>query len=1708
MITLAAISSITPRAIAKFSARALTAFFRTFAFFLTLAFSRASTFFLASAFLALAALAALATSQMSSQLLAAPPPKLNPETLAEIGAPPELAAWVPWVLYDQEEAFCPKQVDRDPLCVFAMSLEVAVNDAGGEFTGYWDLKDESLLIIPGQSDRWPTKVMDSVNGAEPVPIPVIGPEVPMVNLGPGIHKITGVFAWNTPAETLRVPMGPILSITVDGERLSHPVLDADPAQGVARVWLKRKAAPTMAPAVEGNRLDVQIDRLLVDSQPMSIRTRLRLIVAGASREETITDWGLAGAIPTRLDSPLPARVIGSDLRVQVSPGVHDVFIDARMSGPIKSLGPVSGKFAPERWAFAAQPWLRQVEVSGGVQIDKSLVEIRWSEPPATAIDQAADPRYRDRNLLRDYVTYELSEGESLSFAEIRRGDPEPGPDSLNLERRCWLDFDGKGLTCRDNLHGVMRRQWHLSADKPFTLGQASLNGEPQVITWQINSKGESAPGLQLRQGSLQLTADLRIDDFNLSLPASGWDHNLDTVRHSIMLPPGFELLKASGAVALDSYYTPLSWWDRWSTLDMFIVLAVVLATLKLLGLKWAALACFALALSYHEFMAPRLVLLHVLGATALLTVLPQGKARWLTRAWRFLAVLVMVFFAVAFIILQIRLSMYPQLEVVDTPRVGVGYPPLPKSFEPKGTYYASRLRQDNAGANYDEEYYDEEYYELDTQKVAKPSISAVEDSAPSPRPSARSQGSPESSMSMAANMPTKFMIPELMAQNSLPRPEWYFKEVTLDFNDQISKDQTVKLTLISPGSQRVLRWLRSFLLGWLVLALAAGLSAAPSFLGPLARLTPKPGPPKSPPPTPGAPGSGTPLQSSAPSPDSDASGSSDQISGDSSSQASPVGRLINPLAATLALLMSALIGLASISAILLVSTPASAQVSEKPSLGFAGPDQAIISDQLEAAPTRSRSISGQSSATFPSPEILNELRLRLLRDDPLPAPSIPSITLQPGSDPGTIKMRIAYEAAQSVLLPLPIIDNAVARLAKAQLESTGAALPLAYGGSGEIVALVPEGVDAVVIEASYSLNPGFQIRFINTPKKFSLTGFPDWSAQGLDPEERPAGNAIFIETNLAKPAEDDPKDDTLAAGGQSLEPFFLIERVVSLGLDWKILTTVTRFGQGDAPATVSVPLIPGESLTTPYVAVSQDRTKVIINFLPGAKSMRFESSFPKNLEEPITLLASEGPYTESWILDAANLWRVETSGLVPIHNLTPDGVFNPQWRPWPGESLSISVSRPEPVPGQYLVIDQTRLATNIGTENRRHTLYVQLRSSQGGSHSIFIPKGVEILSLSLNDRSLPIGPPLSSDRGLEIPIPLVPGERQLELVFLETAPLTAITRTPIVDLGTQAANIHYNIDLPEDRWLLFTGGPVQGPAVLFWSFASAMLILSLVLSRLGTTPLGTLSWFLLLIGLSQLNLVFAFVVAGWLLALGLRSSNPLVKSNCEFNSMQIILALWTGLTLVLIYQGLQHALLAAPSMRVTGNGSWDRHLSWFSDRSPGILTGPWALIIPNKVYQYIMLAWSLWLAISIIRWLRWAWKCFSAGAIWRRNPPRPKPPKTPRGPAGSPNWPPMPPPGHEPPPSAGYGPAPQGGFGADSQWYGPAPQGGTSPSPPPFPGAPQPQSENSPPFPGAPQSHFEGPPAQPGAPQSQFEAPPAQPDAPQTQSGDPKPDSD
>jgi hypothetical protein len=43
----------------------------------------------------------------------------------------------------------------------------------------------------------------------------------------------------------------------------------------------------------------------------------------------------------------------------------------------------------------------------------------------------------------------------------------------------------------------------------------------------------------------------------------------------------------------------------------------------------------------------------------------------------------------------------------------------------------------------------------------------------------------------------------------------------------------------------------------------------------------------------------------------------------------------------------------------------------------------------------------------------------------------------------------------------------------------------------------------------------------------------------------------------------------------------------------------------------------------------------------------------------------------------------------------------------------------------------------------------------------------------------------------------------------------------------------------------------------------------------------------------------------------------------------------------------------------------------------------WVISAPILLYRGLMLAWSLWLAYALLKWLGWAWECFSAGGLWR-----------------------------------------------------------------------------------------------------------------------------
>jgi hypothetical protein len=75
-------------------------------------------------------------------------------------------------------------------------------------------------------------------------------------------------------------------------------------------------------------------------------------------------------------------------------------------------------------------------------------------------------------------------------------------------------------------------------------------------------------------------------------------------------------------------------------------------------------------------------------------------------------------------------------------------------------------------------------------------------------------------------------------------------------------------------------------------------------------------------------------------------------------------------------------------------------------------------------------------------------------------------------------------------------------------------------------------------------------------------------------------------------------------------------------------------------------------------------------------------------------------------------------------------------------------------------------------------------------------------------------------------------------------------------------------------------------------------------------------------------------------------------------------------------------------MMITGNQSSPYSLNWYQDRSAALLPKATVISAPLKVYRLLMLAWSLWLAVSLLNWLKWGWGCFAKNGLWRVKPPK------------------------------------------------------------------------------------------------------------------------
>ncbi|HNN86611.1 MAG TPA: hypothetical protein PKK14_03750 [Pseudomonadales bacterium] len=617
---------------------------------------------------------------------------------------------------------------------------------------------------------------------------------------------------------------------------------------------------------------------------------------------------------------------------------------------------------------------------------------------------------------------------------------------------------------------------------------------------------------------------------------------------------------------------------------------------------------------------------------------------------------------------------------------------------------------------------------------------------------------------------------------------------------------------------------------------------------------------------------------------------------------------------------------------------------------------------------------GSSASAFPSKALLDELAQRLTRA-PDCEPQCASVNRgQVQVSGNALRIHLEISALTAVAVPLPAAHNQW--LPRSVLVDGVQSNRLRRDDSGQLWLVLPAGNHAVVLEGELS-GDALQLPFPMAVHNVTASA-EGWQLSGLQ-EGRIPSNSLQLTRNT--PAE--------KASGESARllpdaapPFVRVRRLLILGLDWQVQTTVERVAPAAGAINLNVPLLVGEAVLTAGVEVRDGKAQVMM--AADAPTFTWTSSLKPAAE--LTLTAAQTvPWVEVWQWQVAPIWHVAFQGLNPVKAESDGGL--PTWQPWPGESLRAEISRPQGVAGSTRTVESVALDYRPGARSADTNLSLQVRSSQGGELPLGLPAGAQVQRVSI-DGVEQSNPTLPSG---QLKLPLHPGSQQLTVSWRQEATLDWRTATPQPQIDEPLSNIHLKVHLPEGRWLLAVGGPLMGPALLYWGVLTVIVLVAIALGRSGVAPLATWQWLLLGIGMSTVNAAGSLLVVAWFVAMARRRTLNTTAVSCgNLQLTQILLVLLSLLALGSLVGTIPASLLSSPDMQVAGNQSTFSDLLWYQDRSAQGMPTAWLISVPMWVYRAVMLLWSLWLVFSLMAWCRWGWQCFSSGELWRSSLPMKK----------------------------------------------------------------------------------------------------------------------
>ncbi len=1339
--------------------------------------------------------------------------------------PKPLKAWIPWVLEGEESINCPfdYQDFKSHHCAWPGKLTLDVTKEGGQLNQHWMVFEKSWITLPGDDRHWPQSV--KVNGKA---LPVVKHKNrPSLFLQKGTYTIEGRFIWKSLPESLLLPntVG-LVRLMLNNRLVEFPRIEQN-----GKLWLNEQTSGKLSK--EEDRLQVEVFRQVIDNMPLQLVTRLELNVVGKAREITLGPVLPEKFIPLSLGGQLPMQLESDGmLKLQVRPGNWTVQVVARYPGEATTLAlPKSSLPDTELWAFKAQPSLRLTEIVGVDSVDPRQTRIpqEWQNLPV----------------------YRMDKTKSFQITVKRRGDPESSPNELQLNRTLWLDFSGKGFTFQDEVSGQLHRGWRLNMSSELPLGRVEINGLSQLVTKTVD-KGEQ--GVEVRHGQINMVADGRIEERTGSVPAVGWMEDFQQVNTQLNLPPGWRLFSVTGADSTSQ----ATWIEKWSLLDIFLVLIGALAIHRLLGVKWAIVAVTCFVLTWHEAGAPHFIWLLVIAALGLLKVAPPGRLRNASVVFRHASILLLIVTVLPYMVHTVRTAIYPQLDQA-THITNYQQPMSVTANKPAAREYvdaaglADELREETMGA-----------------------ISSAPMLPKAPRELKRQKSKLFSSYSEY----TDTYDPNSKVQTGPGLPEWQWSSIPISWSGPVQQGQLLNLVLLPPWLTAILQVISVCFVLVLTLCLA-----------------------------------GVRFERRKLSVDVVKFGLS--------------GLFVSTLLSSL-----------------LIFTPSSAQ------------------------------------AEIPTPELLKELKERLLKP-PECLPDCAQISqMKLRITPDLMSIRLEVHAAEGVVIPLPsqldvwtpsqvVIDGQILsgnKLSASGLMSSGGKTVAVLRGKNNALWLsVPKGLHQIDLSGSMPPVRMLQLPLPLKPHRIEMN-VNGWEVKGVHVDGK-------IEQALQIERIEEASKAAKTFQQSILPPFVSVKRILRLGLDWRVDNEITRVSPTGSAIAMEVPLLKGESVISEGVRVKNG--KAIIHFSPHDRVVSWQSILTK--ADVLTLEAADNPdWMEQWNLDVSPVWHAESQGLPEIHHQSGKGTRFPEWRPWPGEKLTINITKPAGIEGRTLTIDRSELIINPGKRATDTSLSFRIRSSQASQHTVTLPDGVTLKDVSINEQTQPI-----RQENAQVEIPITPGTQNIVIRWQDSVGMGSMIRTPKVNIGADSVNASIQVSIPEDRWVLLAGGPRLGPAILFWGVLLVTILIAIGLGRTTITPLKTHHWILLGVGLTQAHLIAALFIIGWFFAMAFREEYAdKIKPN-SFNLVQVLLALLTVSAMLGLIVALGFGLLGSPDMQITGNGSHSYLLKWFDDRASELLPSAWVISVSMWFYRALMLLWSLWLAFALLGWLKWAWQCYTTDGLWR-----------------------------------------------------------------------------------------------------------------------------